>query len=793
MSNSYGLIDEDQRMRSKYRSRVCSFTTIVIITLVIMIFMFIFSNLKYIMDNDSFIITPDPNLVIAKHGAVASEVANCSQHGVDILKEGGNAIDAAITSMLCVGSIDTFASGIGGGGFMTIRLPNGHYEIIDFRETAPLAAKKDMFVDKQVFASVGGLSIGVPGEIAGMKLAHKKYGKLPWKRLFEPIINMCRNGFPVTSELGLRLKMFREIVVNNPQLSEIYAPNGNLLKEGQILYRTKYAKTLETIANNYTEFYRGSIAESMIKRVKATGGIMTLEDLENYRPIVREPLVGFYRDRKIVTAPEPASGTILIFLLNILEKYESKTNQINGLDLHRIIEALKFGYARHTELGDATFFENKTEHELRITEILSKEYADLVRLNISDNETFDLDYYDPVYEPIDDHGTSHLSVVDVDDMAVSVTSSINWAFGSQVMDPDTEILFNDQMDDFSFYFYFLQKEPGKRPLSSMAPTIIEKNGRFELAIGASGGKRIISSMLQIILKICDFDMNLADAINSPRFHQQLLPNMVYVDSGFHFDLIRHLLDIHHVVQIHNINRREFSSQIQAIRKFENGTIHANNPYAQNHKEIINKPLQQENPIFDVPLPKKQPRKLNIGNAYSSNIDFEVANAITVSNNSTIQECDRFRMRRVKVDYKNNPFINWKIMPNLFKVPKNCYARCSKTETIINGNHIRIDGFSVIPKNMDPDAFFEMEIELNEDFSYCDKIEVRDENKSDENTILSQDGKFSNEKTTQKIRVNHIRNDQYFKSNEANSEKIQYVLKGGRFVQERDGPPSSVHL
>ncbi|CAG8564766.1 5942_t:CDS:10, partial [Dentiscutata heterogama] len=370
-------------------------------------------DLKSALDNDSFIITPDPNLVIAKHGAVASEIANCSQHGVDILKEGGNAIDAAITSMLCVGSIDTFASGIGG-------LPNGYYEIIDFRETAPLAAKKDMFVDKQVFASVGGLSIGVPGEIAGMKLAHKKYGKLPWKRLFEPIINMCRNGFPVTPELGLRLRLFREIVVNNPQLSEIYAPNGILLKEGQILYRTKYAKTLETIANNHTEFYRGSIAKSMIKRVKATGGIMTLKDLENYRPIVREPLVGFYHDRK--------------------------------------------------------------------------------------NETFDPDYYNPVSEPVDDHGTSHLSVVDADDMAVSVTSSVNRIWGSQVMDPDTEILFNDQMDDFSIPgtpdifdlppspYNFIG--PGKRPLSSMAPTIIEKNGRFELAIGASGGKKIISSILQ---------------------------------------------------------------------------------------------------------------------------------------------------------------------------------------------------------------------------------------------------------------------------------------------------------
>ncbi|KAF0451178.1 hypothetical protein F8M41_002068 [Gigaspora margarita] len=231
---------------------------------------------------------------------------------------------------------------------------------------------------------------------------------------------------------------------------------------------------------------------------------------------------------------------------------------------------------------------------------------------------------------------------------------------------------------------------------------------------------------------------------------------------------------------------------------------ADNPYIQYHKDIINKPLQQEKPIFNVPSPKKQPRKLNIGNVYSSNIDFEVADPIIV-NNSTIPDCGRFHMRRVKVDCENNPFVNWKIMPNLYEVPKNYYAQCSKTETMINGQRIRIDGFSVIPRNMDSDAFFEMEIELNEGFSYCvfnyqeeeteefkqdndqDKVEVREENKFDEITILSQDGKSNNEETSQKIRVN---NDQSIKSNDG---KIQYVLKGGRFVQEKDMPPFTVHL
>ncbi|CAG8737267.1 15969_t:CDS:10, partial [Racocetra persica] len=454
MTNSYGSLDEPQRVRT--RSGRFSFTTIMILTLVVMIFMFILSNFENIFGNGNFILTTESNLIIAKYGAVASEIVNCSQYGVDVLKEGGNAIDAAITSMICVGAINSFASGIGGGGFMVIKLPNGHSEVIDFRETAPLAAKKDMFVDKQIFASIGGLSIGFDlqsGEVAGMKLAHKK---LPWKRLFEPSINMCRKGFPVPPELGLRLQ--------------------------------------------------GSIAKSIIKRVKATGGIMTLEDLENYRPIVRKPLVGFYHGRKVLTTPEPSSGAVLIFLLNLLEKYDLKSSKINGLNLHRIVESLKLGFARQTELGDAAFFENKTKHELRIAEIISKDYADLVRRNISDNEPFEPEDYDPVLEPLNDYGTSHLSVIDADDMAVSVTSSINQFWGSQVVDPDTEILLNDQMDDFSVpgipVKYGLLSSPynfiapGKRPLSSMIPTIIEKDEKLELVVGGSGARKIISSVLE---------------------------------------------------------------------------------------------------------------------------------------------------------------------------------------------------------------------------------------------------------------------------------------------------------
>ncbi|CAG8572443.1 222_t:CDS:10 [Diversispora eburnea] len=329
-----------------------------------------------------------------------------------------------------------------------------------------------------------------------MKLAHEKYGKLPWKRLFMPSINISRNGFPVPAELSIRLM---EIVLNNPILSSIYAPiDGKLLKEGETLYRTNYSITLEKIANNYTEFYKGSIAKSLIKTIQDAGGIMILEDLVNYHPVVRKPIIGYYNGRKIITTPEPASGVVLIFLLNLLEKYE----------LHKI------GFARRTEIGDSAFFENKTEHNLRILELISKEYADIVRRNLTDDETHNPNYYNPLYSEVNDHGTAHLSAIDNNDMAVSFTST-NMGFTS------------------------------KKPLSSTIPTVIEKDGKLELVIGGSGGTKIISAVLQ-----------------------------AFFESGFSFKLIENLLEIGHVIQMSNIHDRRFSAMVQAVRKFNNNTIHA---------------------------------------------------------------------------------------------------------------------------------------------------------------------------------------------------------------------------
>ncbi|CAG8662645.1 26297_t:CDS:10, partial [Gigaspora rosea] len=455
-----------------------------------------------------------------KHGAVASELVNCSRIGIDVLKEGGSAVDAAIATELCVGTINAFSAGIGGGGLMLIHLPNGTAEFIDSREAAPHIANKGMFIKNPISASVGGLSVGVPGEINGMKIAHERYGKLPWKRLFEPSIKLSRDGFPVGKELDIRLKMFRDVMEQDPALSAIYAPSGKILKEGEI----------------------GSIAQSLIKEINRRGGNMSCDDFKNYKTIIREPVIGYYHGRKIITTSEPTSGPSLIFMLNLLEK---------------IVETLKFGFARRTELGDPEYFRDQFAHETRIQEIISKEYAALVRANVSDNQTFDPDYYNPIFDHKDDHGTTHISV--------------NLIWGSQVLDPVTGILLNDEMDDFSIpgapnHFGLRPSpynfvSPGKRPLSSTVPTIVEnENGKVELVTGGSGGTKILSAVLQSSSSIA---------------------TQFRIEQGLNYELVDKLLTIGHVIQLHNIESRDQSCQVHAIRKFKDGTIHAVSDFRKN--------------------------------------------------------------------------------------------------------------------------------------------------------------------------------------------------------------------
>ncbi|KAJ3180631.1 hypothetical protein HK101_009946 [Irineochytrium annulatum] len=503
---------------------------------------------------------PLPKLILARNGAVSSENPICSQVGVDALRDGGSATDAAIAASLCIGVTNMYSSGVGGGGFMLLRDgPTGASEVIDFREAAPRAAFVDMYKDDPRLAQVGGLAVGVPGEIRGFEVAHKRHGKLPWRRLFRDSIKISREGWKVTPVLAKRIAFAKEKILQDPEFSRVFAPGGEILVEGDLIKREKFADTLERMAEEGAHiFYNGSIAESIVKTTQATGGVLTMEDMQDYEAKVVEPLVGYYHGKKVTTAPAPASGAVLLSALNIIEGFDFKTDGHTGLNVHRLVEALKYGYGQRAFYGDPIdpVFRNITEIE---TNFLDKKLASAIRHNISDERTFEPEHYNPPFDIKEDHGTMHVSVVTAAGDAVTLTSTVNLIFGAQIMDADTGIILNDEMDDFSIpghpnafglmpspYNYV---QPFKRPLSSSVPTIVEDaNGKVEIVAGASGGSRIITATLQVILNVLDFGMNIAEAVGEPRLHHQLIPHEVNVEYEFSADLEKELVDRGHKVR-----------------------------------------------------------------------------------------------------------------------------------------------------------------------------------------------------------------------------------------------------
>ncbi|KAJ1502476.1 hypothetical protein HMI55_002886 [Coelomomyces lativittatus] len=411
--------------------------------------------------------------------------------------------------MLCVGSINSFASGIGGGGYMLIRIPsNGSvplhstFDVIDFRETAPRKVNFKMYPTPSV-STKGALSVGVPGEIHGMKLAHDLYGKLSWCELFYPIIRMNQDGFRVSRMLSLTLQKYEAWIRINKPWSDIFVRNGALVTEGSIIQRINYASTLQQIADHGIDaFYKGTIAHSLSNFIHEQGGVLDLLDLQNYRPLRKKAIHMNYRGMDVYSTPAPASGHLLLFMLNIMETFEKKSVP-DGLYYHHMVESLRYAFAKRSSLGDPDF-SNLTS---LLSELLSKETAYQIKLNISDITSFPPKHYSPQYYNPPSHGTSHVSVVDENGMAVSFTSTINLSFGSLLMEPNTGIILNNEMDDFSFPNFnnsfgippspinFLA--PLKRPMSSMSPTIVEHQNELKIVIGGSGGSHILSSVFQV--------------------------------------------------------------------------------------------------------------------------------------------------------------------------------------------------------------------------------------------------------------------------------------------------------
>ncbi|CEI93621.1 Putative Gamma-glutamyltransferase [Rhizopus microsporus] len=490
-------------------------------------------------------------------GAVAVEAEQCSNIGVEILKKGGNAVDAAIASNLCIGVIDTFATGIGGGGFMLIRSPNGTFEFIDFRETAPAGATEDMFVKDPMLAQHGGLSVAVP------------HGKLPWHTLFEPSIHLAREGFK--SEQGW--------MSNLTEWTDIYYKNGRPAKAGEIIKSPRLADTLESVAKYGADaFYEGKIAESLVEKIQSSGGIVTLDDFKGYTPVIRPTISTFYNGRKVITTSEPTSGRVLISVLNLIERFQFKVEGLTGLNVHRLIEALKFGAAFRTELADPDFIDNRDRKD----ELGTKDYAATIRQKITDDKTHDVLYYGPKFDNIESHGTMHLSVVDENDGAVALTSTVNLMFGSHLLDERTGVVLNDQMDDFSipgtpnkFGLYpskYNYIAPKKRPLSSITPVIIERDGLLEMVLGGSGGSLIPTATLHAIINVLEYGKDVYSAVASPRVHHQLMPNMVIAERGFDKRIEKELIKRNHT--IFRLPSKYCVSAVQIVKRNEDGTIEA---------------------------------------------------------------------------------------------------------------------------------------------------------------------------------------------------------------------------
>uniref|UniRef100_A0A3B3UWY1 Glutathione hydrolase n=1 Tax=Poecilia latipinna TaxID=48699 RepID=A0A3B3UWY1_9TELE len=487
--------------------------------------------------------------------AVAADAGPCSEVGRDILLKGGSAVDASIASLLCVGLINAHSMGIGGGLFLTIYdAKTGKVEVIDARETAPHNATQDMFKNDTNLSQKGALSIAVPGELRGYDMAHKRYGKLPWKDLFQPSIELAEKGFPMGKAMAIAIDRNKELIVNDTALCEVFcAKNGSVLKENDIIKFTRLAGTYRKIAEKGAEeFYTGQLSDELVKDIQAAGGIITKEDLRDYEPVLDEsPLRVNVGEYAMVVPNAPASGPVLSLILNILNGKPYYAVQKHP-EWEKMCCSVSCLPAALTERRSFLLIQPEIGWNMTSTS-----YADVMRAKITDDTTHPMEYYEPQFWLPENHGTSHLSVVSEDGSAVAATSTINHYLGSKVMSGSTGIILNNEMDDFSSPYIingfdvppspsnFIK--PGKRPMSSMCPTILfDKNNNVKMVVGGSGGTKITTSIAQVILKALFFGFDVDKAVTDPRLHNQLSPNTTQAESDFDKEIIDGLAKKNHV-------------------------------------------------------------------------------------------------------------------------------------------------------------------------------------------------------------------------------------------------------
>ncbi len=500
-----------------------------------------------------------------REGMVVSADIAASEIGARVLADGGTAVDAAVAVGFALAVVRPRAGNIGGGGFMLVySAADGETKAIDYRETAPIGATRDMFLDEQgnvdpQKARFGHQSAGVPGTVAGLHLAHEMYGKLPWKRLLEPAIELARDGFKVRYDLSRTWERSREwLRRDSSSLRYFFKDNGDTYVPGEWFVQGDLAWSLTQIAELGPDaFYRGEIADKIIAEMKGGGGLIDAQSLAAYKPVVRDPVRGNYRGYDIVSMPPPSSGGIhIIQMLNILEHFPVREHGAESADnVHLLVEVAKLAFAdRSKHLGDADFYDVPSNW------LTSKEYAGELAVGIDMQKARPSEDIAPGVAPeMESVDTTHFSIIDRDGNMVANSYTLNLSFGSGLSVDGAGFLLNNEMDDFVSKpgepnVYGLvggmanSIEAGKRPLSSMTPTMVFKDGDPLLATGSPGGSRIIMSVLQMIVNVVDHEMNIGVASSAPRMHHQWLPDVVQLESGFSPDTIRELQRRGHTVR-----------------------------------------------------------------------------------------------------------------------------------------------------------------------------------------------------------------------------------------------------
>ncbi len=492
---------------------------------------------------------------VARNGMVVAQEQRAARIGVEILERGGNAVDAAVAVGFALAVTYPRAGNIGGGGFMVIHLgKTGQDVAIDYRETAPAAATETMFLDASGEADPkksrdSALSIGVPGTVAGLALAHEKYGsgKLSFAELIEPAITLARNGVDIVDDIADTLPSAQARISRWPSSAPVFLnSDGRVLMPGQDLLQPDLAITLRAIASEGPKgFYEGPVAEKIAAAVRKAGGIMTTGDLKNYRAIMRTPLRGTYRGYDVVSMPPPSSGGVhLIEMLNILEGYDvAALGAGSAQSMHLMIEAMKRAYADR-----AAFLGDPDAVKIPVRGLLSKKYAGSLRRTIGDKATPASDIMPSKPDMYEGDNTTHFSVIDRDGNAISNTYTLNFSYGLGLVAEGTGVLLNNELDDFTAkpgtanaygLIGYGSNLPGprKRPLSSMTPTLVLKDGKPVLITGSPGGSRIISTVLQVIVNAIDFRMPIEAAVSAPRLHHQWQPDEVIVEPGVAPDVL----------------------------------------------------------------------------------------------------------------------------------------------------------------------------------------------------------------------------------------------------------------